>query len=1341
MKFSTAILVGVLGLASGAFGEIFTWTGAVDGAWTNAANWTLNGAVATRCPGVCSNEIFSASGVTNTGWEASVHLTDGVNFVSVPDGAATTIDFTGLYCVSSIVFKAGCSAYTLGSSENDVIPIHTQGGSYAKGGWFDIEAGATVPTLVGGFSLGFSYIPIQPNTGSASNPTYYCYMTIRNNASEELVFNSIGHSRIIAANGSITNPHFYLKFDGTGNFRFNGPTRGVKKYSSSLFQCMWFVFTTSGKVVFSTPQFGRGLTGTTRDPESLHGLLCMELAGTPFVEIEEGCRVSFSEWNDPLVRFTKNGTIGGAGTLQLCVQHTKGIGGNYGRVYVSQNVTGTVACNLDIYDATSTTRNPSLIALRFHESASASGTFNVIGPSNGHAGPVWFYSAPMTYRADKIANFGTGTEAYFRVDGTFEYAGAGNETFARNGLFAANGKTATIRNSGTGMLTVSSVFSPTNETFTGSSVVLSPETAPIRFTGAVRGAIPLVKTGAGSLVLASEIDWSGTSALRLQAGEVDISELVADGTAVLPVPVTFDSGVSTLVVPDGVTLKIPSLAATAGMPTGTLDIRCRTGRVQLVSSSVLPVGVTVNGTSAVLDAENRIVVPTPDYDVAIAARGDVMPDAATKVVAIATSGTSGEDTLAEPETTVKKLIHFDSTDATIAVGEGRTFAAATVEMLGLSGNLWIGSVDDGGTFAGVDGTLDIVNRNKLSTLGVQAKLAEGTTLRIAEGSEGVVELCGGSVGAVSLDMPVGTMRISGDRTFMVNGGVVGTNLAEAVTATLVVDGARDVVLGEKPFHVGGAKARPSNQQSIGRMIVTNSLVRNASVETKTYRSASTNDAVCVGLNGDAVLEIQDGTIFTNRLIVGGLYEPYSKSEQISHGTVIQTGGEMTVLGSTSVGDGSTIGTESGNGYYELRGGRLVWMGSLSVGHFTPGAGSFAQFGGESIFTNAFGSTSKSTVGPNAGANGGAAVMRFAGGRSKVRAHVNLAGGLTNVSRSMLSVENDAEVDADNNTVKLCGAHNTHNSFKYSRQADVALAGGVLRAAGFFVGYNSACPDYPQVYSVGFNGGTFQTGASGQDIAAASSTSARAMTNFVVYADGVTIDTDGKTGNRSSASFRGAWGRGVANIPVANKVYSKTFIAAPYVLVIGDGVGATAVADFDSTSGKVTGIRVLTPGAGYTTAKAIVYKDTSYQYADDSWEPVSCTLVDNVNSGSFTKTGDGDFTLGAANTWGGKTVLKGGVLRLAAEGALPPNGTVVYAGGSLETTVAAAPAAFTAEIPAEAVAAARPLTLLTYTDGAPTAIPEIAVEGIPAEQASLWSVVSSGNVVRLRCNRGTLLIFR
>ena len=118
-------------------------------------------------------------------------------------------------------------------------------------------------------------------------------------------------------------------------------------------------------------------------------------------------------------------------------------------------------------------------------------------------------------------------------------------------------------------------------------------------------------------------------------------------------------------------------------------------------------------------------------------------------------------------------------------------------------------------------------------------------------------------------------------------------------------------------------------------------------------------------------------------------------------------------------------------------------------------------------------------------------------------------------------------------------------------------------------------------------------------------------------------------------------------------------------IFGDGYGASALAEFDSRSGTVTGITVTSPGCGYTRAKAVFtfgYEGTAASIVAITND---CVIAQNDGKGSFAKKGGGTLTLRAENNWGGDTILAGGVLKSGVDGAIPAGGTFVLAGGTLD----------------------------------------------------------------------------
>ena len=1335
-KKASRILAGVLvcGAMCAAHGGTWTWTGAQDGYWTNAANWTVNGAVATKCPGVCSNEIFAADGTTNVGWTTAVSLADLAEFGTPAEGGATTINLDGYYCVSSITFKAGCPVYTIGTHSNQVIVIESFGSGSGKTGRLTVEKNASIPILVAGLSVGMTYKPLQRNSSQNG------IIDIFNNADGELTISSFGYTRDPGERPNrVGAVHVY--FNGTGGYRFNGPCRGLQVYGtySSLYQYPSIYLYSAKPARFTTPQFGRGRTGSKYGTDDERGPVNIFIGSScKEVIIEEGCRVSLSNWNYPTLCFVNSAKVTGKGTLQLCVQGDSGIMGNYGNISVANNCVGTIECALDFYDS----GNRGAQDMRFYSTSYNGGTFEVIGPTNTFSGAVWFFHQ-MIFRSNRIDGFGIATAADTSIyiyqannnkgvltpaHGTIEYAGVGGETFNRDFRFRAVNSSATVANTGTGALTLSSTFVTTN----GATVALNPDTAPIIFTGGITAShegvdpVPLVKKGLDTLVIASGADLSGAGSLRMTGGTVDLSGRVSGSAVDFTLPVTFDTGANTLILPDNASLTFPSLTATAGQTAGTLNI-IGTGRVAVqgkTASDPVPAGLMINGCAARFTADGAL---EPHYDVSIAARGDVVPDGAANTVAIMTEGSGGADTIELASTSVKSLLHFCDTDAEIAIGNGRTLAAEAITLATSSGNLAIGSANDAGTLAGgSNGTLTLKNAEPESVLSVNADIAAGTDVRAdaTAGKFGTVQLAGGATSQPTIHISDGELRLTGERPFYLGTTFVGTNTnARAMTATLKLDGA-NVVLGEDPLYVGSCIDRVWPQKSTGRLIVTNSVVCNDDFSTPAFSTRVTNRAICVGLKYNGVMDIYAGAVITNRILVGGLYENFTEAA----GAVHQYGGEMVAIGGKgwhSAG-GSFIGAYRGNGYYELNGGTFAMLGSISVGYY--GVGSFVQYGGHSVFADHPLSTERTRFGPLAIGNGGNATMRFVGGTCEIHNTPSLTGGETNNGRSRMTIEDTAYVDAGTNSVMITGTSSSPST--WTNTADfVVCNGGTFRAGGFHCGYDSSSsPNFRQVYTVAFNDGTLKLGASGSEIFRRQATWAtRAVTNAIVYSGGITLDTDGKTGNYTATPFKGPWGGGVISVPCEP---ITGLIAAPIVDIVGDGFGATAVAEFDSASGTMVGVRVVAPGLGYTHATAQIYK------IQQTVVSAECIVAPNANIGSFTKKGEGDFTLNAVNTWGGQTILDGGTLRLGVTGALPEGTTVVYNGGALAVANGVTLDSLTVSLPK--ISPDERYTLATFEGSAPSAAPAVTIEGVSDPR---WQAKISGHKLLLSYTKGTVLVFR
>ena len=133
---------------------------------------------------------------------------------------------------------------------------------------------------------------------------------------------------------------------------------------------------------------------------------------------------------------------------------------------------------------------------------------------------------------------------------------------------------------------------------------------------------------------------------------------------------------------------------------------------------------------------------------------------------------------------------------------------------------------------------------------------------------------------------------------------------------------------------------------------------------------------------------------------------------------------------------------------------------------------------------------------------------------------------------------------------------------------------------------------PDVVYLNFNGGRFKARSEKPFPEYRSSTN-----NYwfvaSIYGGGATIETDtlykDKNNNIIPTTINipltGATGNGVSGVPLPAEIADRTFVAPPHIVVSGDGQGATAYAVFNSRTGKVTGVRVTSPGIDYTEATA------------------------------------------------------------------------------------------------------------------------------------------------------------
>ena len=176
------------------------------------------------------------------------------------------------------------------------------------------------------------------------------------------------------------------------------------------------------------------------------------------------------------------------------------------------------------------------------------------------------------------------------------------------------------------------------------------------------------------------------------------------------------------------------------------------------------------------------------------------------------------------------------------------------------------------------------------------------------------------------------------------------------------------------------------------------------------------------------------------------------------------------------------------------------------------------------------------------------------------------------------------------------------------------------------------------------------------------------TSFTLYANGIVVDTadclnSAETVHEASALYMpmtAPTGKGLASITLPGEVLNATTYYGPvHVKIRGSGHGAAAVAEFDSSTRRMTGVKVVAPGFGYDNGTTVEVEspDGSTVY------PCAYTLADNATTGGLTKRGAPELILAGANTYGGATRCEQGKLTFNAANTYP-GGDLELAGGEI-----------------------------------------------------------------------------
>ena len=476
----------------------------------------------------------------------------------------------------------------------------------------------------------------------------------------------------------------------------------------------------------------------------------------------------------------------------------------------------------------------------------------------------------------------------------------------------------------------------------------------------------------------------------------------------------------------------------------------------------------------------------------------------------------------------------------------------------------------------------------------------------------------------------GVVEVTGSETVSISAAKPFAPATDGFTRMLAFRDADDVRLGNGKFLLNDtANAYGMLKVANSRLIYENILESTGGFQ--------------IGFRGTDIMDVTgDDTVITNLFNIG-YYDT-------GHGAVYQRGGEVANVGMDGSHYGIVGGSSHSYGYYELSDGRYKMLGSHRVG-FNLGNGILAIHGGEAECVVPEGLSSSCL---NLGVDHSVGVLYMKGGTLRMGPASLSICEWNNTHHDGIGVISldgpDARIVYDATFDRLGVSSNA--------LAIVNLNAGVLETRTIARSVRSGNVPWvgAKVY-VNFGGGTLKPSAANVNLFGTGLYEVDRVTSF---AGGAVIDTAGSD-RTVDVPIEAPEGMGVASVD-GTGIIGETFVGPPIVLIentgTSEGYGATAYADFDSVTRKVTGIHVTSPGCNYTSAQAV------FRYGKP-WITNVVTLAASP-SGGITKKGEGTLTLNAANSFTGAVSVEGGTLKVGVDGALPSVAPVsLTAGGTLD----------------------------------------------------------------------------
>ena len=391
------------------------------------------------------------------------------------------------------------------------------------------------------------------------------------------------------------------------------------------------------------------------------------------------------------------------------------------------------------------------------------------------------------------------------------------------------------------------------------------------------------------------------------------------------------------------------------------------------------------------------------------------------------------------------------------------------------------------------------------------------------------------------------------------------------------------------------------------------------------------------------------------------------------GTVTLNGGTVSAAQNFNVGP---VGSVQGNAAVKITGGASTF-GELLVGRGSGFAGALYVSGGTTTFGGGGGSGvgvgSGNTFNGEPNADGTSfGYMEVSAGTvscsewnigNRDRGVMYVNGGTVNNNGNIWSTNVGARNGGAGVLDISSGTWNQNNSVNGINAVEITLANSVLNVRGGTLNImvnKSVNITSPGVLNVS-NGGLIQTvpsiigtGALNFDngtVQARGDNSAFLANSGGIYlnAGGATIDTqDFNIG--IAKNILAPPGNGVTGLDASTPFTTiSNMVAAPMVVITGGGgAGATAITNFNSATGQVTGITITNPGRNYTSAPSF----TLYAGGAALATTYLGTYAANSTNGGLIKKGTGTLTLsGTANTYTGETRVQAGTLKIGGDHAV------------------------------------------------------------------------------------------